>query len=137
MALANPTLPLKNLFLVSDDQKSWKDFEEIGREILAVAKDVSVHIVPMGLDARAVPPHIWARPSITVTFGAMNTFVPRRGARFANRELTKTTQYRQFIAAGVSTPRTDVFKFGERYETYMQRTGRLAPRVRAGAVSGT
>ena len=28
-------------------------------------------------------------------------------------------------------------KFGERYETYMQRTGRLVPRVRAGAVSGT
>ena len=28
-------------------------------------------------------------------------------------------------------------KFGERYETYMQRTGRLVPRVRTGAVSGT
>ena len=67
MAFANPAPQLKNLFLVSDARKSWKDFEEIGREILAIAKDVSVHIVPMGLDPRAVPPRVWAHPSLTVT----------------------------------------------------------------------
>src|SRR5262245_23280428 len=116
MALTNPTLPLKNLFLVSDHRKSWKDFEEIGREILAIAKDVSVHIVPWQLDVRAVPPSVWTRPTITVSFAPLKGFVPIRGARFENREVTKTAQYRQFIVAGVSTPRTEIFRFGAPYD---------------------
>lgn len=116
MVLAQPRLQLKNLFLVCDEAKSWKDFQEIGREIVAEARDVSVHVVPGRFDSAAVPPQVWSRPTLTVAFGALGGFEPRRGKRFENRQISKTEQYRQFLAKGIATPKTALFKFGARYD---------------------
>jgi len=115
MVFAHPASRTKNLFIVCDRRKSWKDFHEIGREIRAEAKDISVHIVPGGFDSAAIPPQVWAHPALTVSF-VRDGFVPKRGKCFFSRAISKTEQYRRFLAAGLPSPRTAVFRFGTVYD---------------------
>jgi hypothetical protein len=115
MIFAQPAAQPKNLFIVCDDRQSWKDFFEIGQQVRILASDISVHVVQAGVESAVVPPYVWSRPTLIVQF-AEGTFVPRRGRTFSNREMTKTEQYKRFMAAGIATPLTAIFKFGTRYD---------------------
>jgi hypothetical protein len=106
----------RNLILVTElHRQDWQDFDEIAHLVVRVAPEVAVYIVSVFETADEVTSLKWDKPSVTVCFGAIGRFVPRRGPVFENRPVVKLEQYRRFLDAGMATPRTQRFEFGRSY----------------------
>jgi len=116
MAFAAPHSPVKNLILVGQQTLDWRDFEEIGHEMVRRASDIAVLVVSPSSVSTVVPEEKWRRPTLTVSFGDLGTFIPLRGRIFENKSIPKLEQYSRFKAAGVNVPRTERFALGRRYD---------------------
>lgn len=77
------------------------------------APDVNTFIVGSQDNPSLMDPSIWRHPSITVSFAAPGQFVAPRGPLLANRPIHKVDQFKALSAAGISTPLTKRFIFGE------------------------
>lgn len=87
----------------------------ISRELTRVSPEIVVHIAAPGTTTADIEDWKWTLPTLTVSFGRLPGFVPRRGPILQNRAIKKLDQYHRFRDAGISSPRTERFKFGQRY----------------------
>jgi hypothetical protein len=105
----------KNLILVAHEGLDWRDLKEICLEIVKEAPDLAVHLVSTRNTSSVLSREAWSRPTITVSFGDLENFVPARGRIYANRQVTKLDQLAAFNAAGIRAPRTERFEYGKSY----------------------
>src|SRR6187401_201595 len=106
----------KNLILVIDQRLDAGDLYAIAHRITKIDSDIAVHLVSAVNTADALSSDKWKRPSVTVGFGPTHNFVPPRGPIFESVQISKSDQYKRFIANGIPTPRTERFVFRKRYE---------------------
>jgi hypothetical protein len=124
----------KNLVLVTHPRKQdWRDFEAIGREVARLAPDIFVYIVspldtPDSVDD-------WKRRSLTVSFGALGAFEPRRGRIFQSAFIPKHEEYRLFTAGGVPMPFTSVFRSDQPFEFSRHKLLVVAKPTKMGTMS--
>ncbi len=107
----------KNLILVARDQ--WfdpRDLLAIAEEIERNADDIDTVLVSRNDRDNTVPGLSWDRPTLTVSFGMLGQFNPRRGRVFRNKAISKLDQYSRSLAAGIAMPRTERFKAGAAYD---------------------
>jgi hypothetical protein len=107
----------KNLILVARDH--WfdpSDLVEIAEEIQRLADDIDVILVSRNDRDNTIPGLSWDRPTMTVSFGMLGNFNPRRGRVFRNKAISKLDQFSRCLAAGIAMPRTERFKFGAPYD---------------------
>jgi hypothetical protein len=101
---------VKNLILVHNPvRQSVKDFEEIGDRIASLRKDIAPVIVSIATLAEAVPVALWSHPTLTVSFGPLGHFVPRRGIVMRNQRLEKTRELELLEQHGVPVPRWQTY----------------------------
>jgi hypothetical protein len=106
-----------NIILVHQRLKlHWKDLADISRRIIAKSRQVRMLLVSEVDNADVLPADVWRLPTITVSFGPLGKFNPKRGPVFANKAIAKELQASRLAAANVATPRTAVFKFGMRLD---------------------
>jgi hypothetical protein len=118
MVLARPkvTHPPRSLVLVN--RPLWQDPADL-QEIVMRIRDRAPEILPIvlqeGFDLARVPPAVWQRPALTVSFAPLSRFRPARGPVLQGRQIPKLEQYRRFLEAGLPTPKTARFEFGRSY----------------------
>lgn len=111
-------LPSKlNLFIIfSQSRFDVRDVTEIGSLVMRKAPDIQVHIVSPDSTAENVSKNTWQGPALTVSLaGGTGKFIPCRGPILHNKALSKFEQHRRITRAGLSTPHTSKFQFGESY----------------------
>ena len=110
--------PLINIILVHQRLKlHWKDLADISRLIIEKSRQIRVLLVSEVDTADVLPPDVWQRPTITVSFGPLGRFNPLRGPIFANKAISKVDQAARLASAGVATPRTKIFRVGVPLDT--------------------
>jgi hypothetical protein len=109
-----PLLKRQNLVLVYDPAlQGLADFRAIAGRIAARAPDVRPFVVMTGASAtRDLPVEVWRDPVLTVALGPLRGFQPLRGPVIACRAIPKLDQYERFLAHGIATPKTALFRFG-------------------------
>ncbi|MBL8908688.1 MAG: hypothetical protein JNM20_18600 [Rhizobiales bacterium] len=103
------------MILVGDPRFDWHDLEQIGYKLVRLAPDIAVQLVSRLDTSAALSDEKWARPSMTVSFGPLGNFEPRRGSVFMNRPISKLDQISMLKHAGINVPRAERFKFGQAY----------------------
>jgi hypothetical protein len=98
------------------ERQQFEDMLGIAREIVRKAPEIAVHIAAPGSTADDVEGWKWSLPTLTVSFGSLGKFLPRRGPILQNKAVTKLDQYRGFVAQGIPTPHTERFEFKREYE---------------------
>jgi hypothetical protein len=118
MPFARPSVthPPRSLVLVN--KPLWQDPADL-QEIVMRVRDRAPDILPIvfqeGFDPAKVPPAVWQRPTLTLSFAPLSKFRPPRGAVLQGQPMPKLEQYRRFVAAGLATPKTARFEFGRTY----------------------
>lgn len=111
MPFAHPTR--RGLILVAQPEyMATDDLVIIRDKIHRQAPDLSVLIVGRNDRADLIDPTFWHQPVLTVSFGPLGRFSPRRGRVLQNRAIPKLDQYIELNRAGVRTPKTARFQFG-------------------------
>ena len=118
MPFAHPKAahPPRSLVLVN--RPLWQDpadLQEIVMRVRERAPEILPIVVQDGFDVARIPPVVWQRPTLTVSFAPLTRFKPPRGAVLHGRPIPKLEQYRRFLAAGLPTPKTALFEFGRSY----------------------
>ena len=106
-----------NLFLIfSQSRFNIRDVAEIGSLVMRKAPDILVHVVSPHSTADNVSKNAWRGPALTVSLaGGTGKFIPSRGPILFNQPLSKFEQHRRLTSAGLNTPHTAKFQFGESY----------------------
>ena len=111
MPFVNP-IPRGLILVAQPEYMATGDLILIRDKIVRQAPDLSVLIVGRNDRAELIDPAFWRRPVLTVSFGPLGKFSPRRGAVLQNRAIPKLEQYIEMNKAGVRTPKTARFHFG-------------------------
>ena len=102
-----------NLILVHQPRKlSHTDFDAIAAKIVQIAPEIHIFGVLPTETVDVIPKAHWARPTLTVSFGRVGRFVPLRGPIYENSSVPKLQQFRSFLAHGLLTPHTDLYRSG-------------------------
>lgn len=101
---------LNLIFVHQPTRLSRADVEAISLKITALAPEIKVIGVLPSDTASLVPAADWERPTVTVSFGPVEKFIPLRGPLFENRALSKLEQFRRLRAAGINTPHTAPYR---------------------------
>jgi hypothetical protein len=105
----------RNLILLADERRlDWIDLYEIAVELAKLRRRIHVSIVSPEDTEAAI--RDWSQPTLTVSFGSLGSFVPRRGRVFRNVEIPKLEQYARLTEAGLATPKTARFLAGSDYD---------------------
>lgn len=105
----------RNLILLADQRRlDWIDLYEIAVEIAKLRRRIHVSIVSPHDTEAAIED--WTQPTLTVSFGSLGMFVPRRGRVFRNVGIPKLEQYARLTEAGLATPKTARFVAGVDYD---------------------
>ena len=104
---------MRNLILVHQPgRQDAQDFQEIAQYIRQLKKDVKPVIVSARFTADAIPAAMWANPTLTVCFGPLGQFVPKRGPVFRNQRLDKAEELRAMDRYGIPVPRWQIYTPG-------------------------
>lgn len=96
-----------NLVFVHQPRKhSSFDLEAIALKIRSIAPEIKIFGVLPADTADVIPEKEWSRPTLTVSFGQVHNFIPRRGPVYENRFVTKLEQFKRFRSLGIDTPVT-------------------------------
>jgi len=105
-----------NLIIITGRKiEDWRDFEQIAHEVVKAAPDIAVHIVSPRETANSIERRKWERPSVTVCVGHPGEFNPIRGPLLHSYPVKKLDQYVRLKTAGIPTPRSERFQFGQDY----------------------
>lgn len=99
------------LIIICRDEHDEADFQAIAQKVAEQAPDIRPVVLRAWSGLRP-PPGLWSRPALVVAFRKTFELVPQRGTVLRVRTVYKTDQYQLFLKAGLSTPKTGVFKFG-------------------------
>jgi hypothetical protein len=86
------------------------DFKKIADRIEKRAPDIVVVTGSLNVD-EALPPAVWARPTLTVALGAFKLQI-KRGLVYRCQQVLKDKQFEYYRAAGLDTPFTTRFRLG-------------------------
>src|SRR6187431_2389519 len=104
---------MRNLILVHHPgRQDLKDFEEIAQCMWQLNKDVRPIIASVRLKPDAVPMALWTKPTLTVAFGPLGDFAPKRGTVFRNQRLDKIEELKALDRHGIPVPRWQLFTPG-------------------------
>lgn len=96
-----------NLIFVHQPRKHSRfDLEAIALKITAIAPEIKIFGVLPTDTADVIPEREWSRPTITVSFGHVRNFIPRRGPVYENRFVPKLEQFKRFRSLAIDTPVT-------------------------------
>jgi hypothetical protein len=103
------------ILVMRPDRQAFEDIMEIAQEVTRVSPEIVVHIAAPGTTSADIEDWKWSLPTLTVGLGRLMAFIPRRGPILQNMAIKKLDQYHRFRDAGIASPRTERFKFGQRY----------------------
>ena len=103
---------LNLVFVHQPGKHSHDDIQAISSRILAIAPEIKIFGVLPTHGPDSIPDEDWQRPTLTVSFGRVRDFIPRRGPVYENRFVPKLEQFRRLRAAGVDTPHTAPYRQG-------------------------
>src|SRR5262249_51219720 len=86
------------------------DFRKIADRVERRAPDIVIVTGSLSADA-ALPPAVWARPTLTVALGAFKIEI-KRGLVYRCQRVLKDKQFEYYRAAGLDTPLTARFRLG-------------------------
>lgn len=99
------------LIIICRGEHDEADFQAIAQKVAERAPDIRP-VVLRAWSNKLPPGDLWSRPVLIVAFRNTFELVPQRGTVLRARTVYKTEQYQLFLNAGLSTPKTGVFKFG-------------------------
>ena len=111
-------MPQRNLIIIHRGPDYVRDFEEIARKISDLDPTIAVYCSDHSV-TRVMPDDAWKRPTLTVALLEKFMADIKRGPVLANRAIYKTSQYRIFVQAGLSTPPTLRFVPGMKLDPIM------------------
>lgn len=104
------------VLVMTPGRQAFDDLYELAKEIERQASDIIIHIVTPHDTSDSIPAYKWQWPALTVSFSLSERFTPPRGRVFENRAVKKLDQHARFRSCGISTPYTERFEFGRRYD---------------------
>jgi len=113
-----PTLAKKRLIIVARNKYGMHyDVNAIARELVRRAPHIAVTIASPKDTVKSLPADIWQLPTVTVALGIrLGRLTPPRGAIFQNHQYKKLEQFERFRSAGITTPRTGLFRPGQNFD---------------------
>jgi len=112
----SPDLTKLLVLVITPGRQDFEDFYEIAKEVLRQANDINVHIVTPNDRSDVIPGYKWKMPTLTISFSSMGKFLAPRGRIIESRGIKKLDQHARFTSLGISTPYTERFVFGRRYD---------------------
>lgn len=104
------------ILVMHPERQQLADMIDISREVVKAAPDIAIDIAGTGSTAADIEAWKWSLPTLTIGFGKTSRFVPYRGPILQNRAVKKLDQCRRFAALGISTPHSERFEPGRRYD---------------------
>ncbi|MFN4141880.1 hypothetical protein [Aestuariivirga sp.] len=97
-------------------RQQFADMLEIAREIGKSAPEIAIHITNPKSTGADVPDWKWRLPTLTISFGNLGRFLPRRGRILQNKAIKKLEQCQRFRSLGIASPHAERFDFGHDYD---------------------
>lgn len=102
---------MRNLILVNRPGfQDPRDFESIAREILRIDGNIKVFIVSTREGPECIAPKFWRNPTLTVSMGGIEKFVPRRGRVLFGRVISRARQAELFAEHNIRAPRAVIYR---------------------------